>query len=101
MVESLEVELWNRAPLSYFDIVIFIFSKGHAIVSDVGKIHEKILNLLLFLTDSCFEAFDPLREDLRLFHQRRGILFLLSRLRDCSRNLVPSLSQLISLRLKP
>src|SRR5712664_450402 len=101
MVESLEVELWNRTPFSNLDIVIFIFSKGHAIVSDVRKVHENILNLLSFLTDSCFEAFDPLRDGLRFFHQCRGILFLFSRLRDCGGNLVPSLPQLIRLRLEP
>src|SRR5712692_970301 len=100
MVERFEVELRNLTPLSYFDIVVFIFSERHAVVDDVRKVHENILNLLPFLTDSCFEAFDPLWDDLRFFHQCCGILFLLSRLRDSSGNLVPSLPQLISIGLK-
>src|SRR6266571_3280190 len=100
MVERLEVELRNRTPLSYLNIVIFIFSERHALVDNIGKIHENILNLLLFPIDFCLEILDLLRNNLRLFHQSRGILFLLSRLGDRRRNLVPSLPQLISLGLQ-
>src|SRR6267143_5577384 len=100
MVESLEIEFRNRTPLSYFDIVVFIPSERHAVVDDVRKVHEDTLDLLFFLIGSCLEILDLLRNDLGLFHQCRRFLFLLSRLSDCSCNLVPSLPQLISLCLE-
>src|SRR5436853_481474 len=100
MIKSLEFELRGRAPLSYFDIVVFIFSERHTLVENVGKIHEKILDLLPCLIDSCLETLDLLRNDLGLFHQCRSILFLLSRLGDCRRNLVSFPPQLISFCLK-
>ena len=68
VVESLEVKLWNSAPFSQFYIVVFVFSKGHAIVNNVGKVQENIIDLLSFRIDSCFEAFDLLRDCLGLSH---------------------------------
>src|SRR5438094_9665656 len=100
MIKGLEFELRDRAPFSYFDIVVFIFSERHALMDNVGKIHENILDLPLFFIDSRLETLDLLRDDLRRFHQSRGILFLLSRLGDRRRNLVPFLPQLISLGLQ-
>ena len=100
MIKSLEVELRDRAPFSYFDIVVFIFSERHALVDNIGKVHENILDLLLFPTDFCLEILDLLRNNLGLFHQCRGFLFLLSRLGDCRRDLVPFLPQLISFCLE-
>src|SRR5437867_11978662 len=100
MIKSLEVKLRDRAPFSYFDIVVFIFSERHALVDNLGKIHENILDLLLFPTDFCLEILDALRNNLGLFHQCRGFLFPLSRLGDCRRNLVPFLPQLISFCLE-
>src|SRR5436853_1155229 len=100
MIKSLEFELRGRAPLSYFDIVVFIFSERHTLVENVGKIHEKILDLLPCLIDSCLETLDLLRNDLGLFHQCRSILFLLSRLGDCRRDLVSFPPQLIGFCLK-
>src|SRR6267143_3038536 len=100
MIKRLEVELWNRTPLSYLNIVVLIFSERQAIVNDVGKVHENILDLLFLLIDSCLETLDLLRNDLGLFHQRRSILFLLSRFGDRRCDLVPSFPQLITFGLK-
>src|SRR5436309_5027420 len=100
MVERLEFELRDRPPFSYFDIVSFIFSERHALVDNIGKVHENILDLLLFPTYFCLEILDLLRNNLGLFHQCRGFLFLLSRLGDCRCDLVPFLPQLISFGLK-
>src|SRR6266699_1428361 len=68
VVESLEIKLWNSAPFSHFYIVVFVFSKRHAIVNNVGKIQENIIDLLSFRIDSCFEAFDLLRDCLGFSH---------------------------------
>src|SRR5436309_5039305 len=100
MIKGLEVELRNRTPVSYLNIVVLIFSESHALVDNVGKIHENILDLPLFFIDSRLETLDLLRNGLRLYHQCRHFLLLLSRLCDCRRNLVPILPQLISLSLK-
>src|SRR5438552_1482015 len=100
MIKSLEVELRDRAPFSYFDIVVFIFSERHALVDNIGKVNENILDLLLFPIDFCLEILDLPRNNLGLFHQCRGFLFLLSRLGDCRCDLVPFLPQLISFCLE-
>src|SRR5260370_40986643 len=82
VVESLEIKLWNSTPFSHFYIVVFVLSKGYAIVNNVGKVQEDALDLLLLHADSYFEAFDLLWDCLGFFHLFRGILFLFSRLRD-------------------
>src|SRR6266700_8446415 len=68
VVKSLEIKLWNSTPLSHFYIVVFVFSKGHAIVNNVGKIQENIIDLLSFCIDSCFDAFELSRDCLGFSH---------------------------------